>query len=62
VTAEQLAIRAGQVRCGQCKTVFDGNASLVTLAPVVPDAAERVDAMALGPPTVTLREAQAPAR
>jgi hypothetical protein len=51
VTAEQLAIRAGQVRCGQCKTVFDGNASLVTLAPVVPDAAERVDAMALGPTT-----------
>ena len=33
VTAEQLAVRAGQVRCGQCKTVFDGVARLVSLAP-----------------------------
>ncbi len=33
VTAEQLAARAGQVRCGQCKTVFDGVARLVSLAP-----------------------------
>jgi hypothetical protein len=59
VTAEQLAIRAGQVRCGQCKTVFDGNAALVSLAPVAPDVAARLDEAALGPPTVTLRDAQA---
>ena len=31
VTAEQLAMRAGQVRCGQCKTVFDGSARQVSL-------------------------------
>jgi predicted Zn finger-like uncharacterized protein len=33
VTAEQLAMRAGQVRCGQCKTVFDGGARQVSLTP-----------------------------
>ena len=33
VTAEQLAMRAGQVRCGQCKTVFDGVAQRVSLSP-----------------------------
>ena len=33
VTAEQLALRAGQVRCGHCKTVFDGVAQRVSLAP-----------------------------
>jgi predicted Zn finger-like uncharacterized protein len=32
VTPEQLAARAGQVRCGQCKTVFDGIAQRVSLA------------------------------
>ena len=60
VTSAQLAVRAGQVRCGQCKTVFDGNAQLISLAPsprVEPDAG--YDAVALGPPTVTLRNAHA---
>lgn len=32
VTPEQLARRAGQVRCGQCKTVFDGLAQQVSVA------------------------------
>src|SRR5450755_3112485 len=61
VTPPQLALRSGQVRCGHCHTVFDGVASLVSLAPQVrpqrnePD----FDDPALGPPTVTLRSAQA---
>jgi len=61
VTPPQLALRGGQVRCGHCHTVFDGVASLVSLAPQVrpqrnePD----FDDPALGPPTVTLRSAQA---
>jgi predicted Zn finger-like uncharacterized protein len=61
VTPQQLAIRAGQVRCGHCKTVFDGNVERVSLAPRLrpPEAAERIDEAALGPPTVTLRDAQA---
>lgn len=60
VSSEQLALRAGQVRCGQCKTIFDGNAELVSLAPVLPGApVQALDEAALGPPTVTLREAQA---
>ncbi len=62
VTSQQLAMRAGQVRCGHCKTVFDGNVAMVSLAPR-PQDDERDDAggdeAALGPPTVTLRNAQA---
>lgn len=61
VTAQQLAIRAGQVRCGHCKTVFDGVAEQISLAPQprppAPD--DGYDAAVLGPPTVTLRSAQA---
>src|SRR5262245_9476243 len=61
VKPEQLALRAGQVRCGHCKTVFDGVAQAVSLAP--PARAESfeppLDESALGPPTVTLRDAQA---
>lgn len=61
VTPQQLAIRAGQVRCGHCKTVFDGNAERVSLAPRSrePEASDAVDEAALGPPTVTLRDARA---
>jgi predicted Zn finger-like uncharacterized protein len=61
VTPEQLAIREGQVRCGHCKTVFDGNACMISLAPQPrPGSAEgEADEAALGPPTVTLRSAQA---
>jgi len=61
VTSEQLAMRAGQVRCGHCKSVFDGNAQRVSLAPPrAPDrGAPPMDEAALGPPTATLRSAQA---
>ena len=37
ITADQLAMREGQVRCGQCRAVFDANEHLV--------AEERVDAV-----------------
>jgi predicted Zn finger-like uncharacterized protein len=33
VTAQQLEMRAGQVRCGHCRTVFDGVGALISLAP-----------------------------
>jgi predicted Zn finger-like uncharacterized protein len=61
VTAEQLALRAGQVRCGHCKTVFDGVAQRVSFAlPGHYDGdAPAIDEAALGPPTVALRNAQA---
>jgi predicted Zn finger-like uncharacterized protein len=62
VTAQQLAMRAGQVRCGHCKAVFDGNAAMVSLAPRHEDDVHDetdADEAALGPPTVTLRNAQA---
>ncbi len=61
VTPAQLALREGQVRCGHCKTVFDGVAQAVSLA--APTHTERrgpaFDEAALGPPTVTLRDARA---
>jgi predicted Zn finger-like uncharacterized protein len=61
VTPQQLALRAGQVRCGHCQTVFDGVASLVSLAPKFREAREEpeYDEIAQGPPTVTLRSAHA---
>lgn len=58
VTPQQLAIRAGQVRCGHCHAVFDGVAALVSLAPRVREAFP-VDEFSQGPPTVTLRSSQA---
>jgi predicted Zn finger-like uncharacterized protein len=59
VTPQQLAIRGGQVRCGHCKNVFDGNEAIISLAPQrVSDATADAEA-ALGPPTVTLRSAAA---
>ena len=58
VTAQQLGMRAGQVRCGHCQTVFNGVAELVSLAPR-PREEPELDEAALGPPTVTLRSAQA---
>lgn len=33
VTGEQLSIRGGQVRCGQCRTIFDGVAQQIVHAP-----------------------------
>ncbi len=60
VTSAQLAMRAGQVRCGHCKTVFDGNAHLISLAPSPRvQANEDYDELAHGPATVTLRDAHA---
>jgi predicted Zn finger-like uncharacterized protein len=58
VTREQLALRGGQVRCGHCRTVFDGVAQLISLAPIGRDDAAP-ESQALGPPTVTLRDARA---
>lgn len=57
VMPAQLALRAGQVRCGHCRTVFDGTANLIQLAPVGIGAP--VDDDANGPLTVTLRSAHA---
>jgi predicted Zn finger-like uncharacterized protein len=59
VTPQQLAIRGGQVRCGHCKNVFDGNAAMISLAPRRVSDAPFEDEAALGPPTVTLRSAAA---
>ena len=59
VTPAQLAVRTGQVRCGQCKTVFDGVAQEVSLSSpdrlgaVAPDAA-------VGPPTLSVSEEPTP--
>jgi predicted Zn finger-like uncharacterized protein len=59
VTPQQLAIRGGQVRCGHCKNVFDGNVAMISLAPRRVHDAPPDDEAALGPPTVTLRSAAA---
>lgn len=58
VTEPQLALRDGQVRCGHCRTVFNGREELISLdAPALTD--EETDELAAGPPTVTLRSAHA---
>src|SRR5437868_14777812 len=57
VTPAQLALRDGQVRCGHCRTVFNGYAQMISLAPMPRDSTD--DDLALGPPTVTLRSARA---
>ncbi|HTS21906.1 MAG TPA: zinc-ribbon and DUF3426 domain-containing protein [Casimicrobiaceae bacterium] len=60
VTPQQLALRDGQVRCGHCHTVFDGVVALLSLAPRPREREEpALDEGALGPPTVTLRNAHA---
>ena len=56
VTSQQLALKGGQVRCGHCRTVFDGMAALVSLAP---QSGEQDFEQDQGPPTVTLRPARA---
>jgi predicted Zn finger-like uncharacterized protein len=58
VTEPQLALRDGQVRCGHCRTVFNGRENMISLAPL-PDGEQEYDELALGPPTVTLRSARA---
>jgi predicted Zn finger-like uncharacterized protein len=58
VTEPQLALRDGQVRCGHCRTVFNGREQMISLAPAA-DAEQEYDELAQGPPTVTLRSARA---
>ena len=58
VTPEQLALRNGQVRCGHCRAVFDGNAQAVSLAPSAQPVLDE-DELARGPATVTLRSSHA---
>jgi len=58
VTPEQLALRNGQVRCGHCRAVFDGNAQAISLAPSAQPAVDDDD-LARGPATVTLRSSRA---
>jgi len=57
VTPQQLLLKMGQVRCGHCRTVFDGNAHLMSLAPQARADAEPDEDH--GPPTVTLRSSRA---
>lgn len=53
-------MRGGQVRCGQCKGVFDGIAQQVSLAAAIkPDASTPAGAVAPGSPTLTERHAPA---
>lgn len=60
VTAEQLAMREGQVRCGQCKAVFDGIAQQVSLAAATkPDVPPGGDAVAAAPLTPAEGDASA---
>jgi predicted Zn finger-like uncharacterized protein len=59
VTDQQLALRDGQVRCGHCKHVFDGNAGRISLAPKPSDDEPFHDEARYGPPTITLRSSHA---
>jgi predicted Zn finger-like uncharacterized protein len=60
VTPEQLTLREGKVRCGHCRTVFNGVEHLISLAPVPrSEGDEDVDELLKGPPTITLRSARA---
>lgn len=60
VTEPQLALRQGQVRCGHCRTVFNGRDELIALDPPAMDESDEAqDELAAGPPTVTLRSAHA---
>jgi predicted Zn finger-like uncharacterized protein len=44
VTQEQLQAHGGKVRCGACRTVFDGLGALVTLPAAAPAAAPETEA------------------
>ena len=59
VTAAQLALREGQVRCGHCRAVFDANDHFITLDIVAPEDFGADDELLRGRPTVTLRSADA---
>jgi predicted Zn finger-like uncharacterized protein len=43
VASDQLKLRGGIVRCGACHEVFDGNATLVDMAPAAPSLSEKFD-------------------
>ena len=59
VSAAQLALREGQVRCGHCRAVFDANDQRVALDAPRGDDDGWSDELAAGRPTVTLRSAEA---
>src|SRR5215831_3827170 len=59
VTEAQLNLRAGQVRCGHCRTVFNGRDELIALDPPALEQEPEEDELLKGPPTVTLRSAHA---
>jgi predicted Zn finger-like uncharacterized protein len=59
VSAAQLALREGQVRCGHCRAVFDANDQRVALDAPRNDDDALPDELAAGRPTVTLRSAEA---
>jgi predicted Zn finger-like uncharacterized protein len=58
ITAAQLALREGQVRCGHCRAVFDANDHLVSLDEPPRDGIDVPDELAMGRPTITLRSAE----
>jgi predicted Zn finger-like uncharacterized protein len=59
VSAAQLALREGQVRCGHCRAVFDANDQRVSLDARQDDDGALHDELLAGRPTVTLRGADA---
>ena len=59
VTAVQLSLREGQVRCGHCRAVFDANDHFVSLDMQEGDEFGLDDELMRGRPTVTLRSADA---
>ena len=59
VTAVQLSLREGQVRCGHCRAVFDANDHFVSLETQGADEFGADDELMRGRPTVTLRSADA---
>ena len=59
VTAAQLALREGQVRCGHCRAVFDANDHVIALDARRSDDVDVPDELAAGRPTITLRSADA---
>lgn len=59
VTAAQLALREGQVRCGHCRAVFDANDHFITVDIIAPEDFGADDELLRGRPTVTLRSADA---
>src|SRR5512132_2179127 len=59
VTAAQLSLREGQVRCGHCRAVFDANDHFVSVEILGADEFGADDELIRGRPTVTLRSADA---